>query len=145
MSANKILKRSNIHFEFMIEEAVESIEIKSDLGTALFRIFQEIMTNIARHANASVVTLQAFLHENDLTITVKDDGHGMIAERRSDPNSWGIIGMKERIRYFGGNFTISGGSIGAGTTVTIQLPIEVDFIGLPRRSRIHYQQSPVAC
>ena len=145
MSANKILKRSNIHFEFMIEEAVESIEIQSDLGTALFRIFQEIMTNVVRHANASVVTFQALLNEDDLTITVKDDGHGMITERRSDPNSWGIIGMKERIRYFGGNFTISGGSTGAGTTVTIQLPIEVDFIGLPRRSRIHYQQSPVTC
>ena len=125
----------------MIDEAVESIEIQSDLGTALFRIFQEIMTNVVRHANASIVTLQASLYEDGLTITVKDDGHGMISERRSDPNSWGIIGMKERIRYFGGSFIISGGSTGAGTSVTIQLPIEVDFIGLPRRS--HQQASAI--
>ncbi len=137
LNANKILKRSNIHFEFMVDEAAESIEIKSDLGTALFRIIQEIMTNVVRHANASMVILQASLQEDDLTITVKDDGHGMITERRSDPNSWGIIGMNERVRYFGGHFTISAGVTGIGTTVTIQLPIKACSVG----SKLHYQKA----
>ena len=141
LNANKILKRSNIHFEFMVDEAAESIEIKSDLGTALFRIIQEIMTNVVRHADASMVILQAFLQEDDLTITVKDDGHGMITERRSDPNSWGIVGMNERVRYFGGHFTISAGATGIGTTVTIQLPIKACTVELSRGSRLHYQKA----
>lgn len=59
-----------------------------------------------------------------MTILIKDDGRGITIDRRSHQNSWGIIGMKERVHYFGGDFTISGDTPGGGTTVTIHLPIE---------------------
>lgn len=122
-NSRKILKRNNIKFDSEIQRSVKEAEINPELGTALFRIIQETITNVVRHAAATSVTLQAILKGGDMTILVKDDGRGFINDRRSHQNSWGIIGMKERVHYFGGDFTITGDPIAGGTTVTIHLPI----------------------
>ena len=122
-NSRKILKRNNIKFDSEIQRSVKEVEINPELGTALFRIIQETITNVVRHAAAKSVSLQANLKGNDMTILVRDDGRGITIDRRSHQNSWGIIGMKERVHYFGGDFTITGDPISGGTTVTIHLPI----------------------
>jgi signal transduction histidine kinase len=122
-NSRKTLKRNNIKFDSEIQRSVKEAEINSELGTALFRIIQETITNVVRHAAAKSVSLQATLKGSGMTILVKDDGRGFTIDRRSHQNSWGIIGMKERVHYFDGDFTITGDPISGGTTVTIHLPI----------------------
>ncbi len=123
-NSRKTLKRINVKFDFEIQKSVTKIEINSEIGTTLFRVIQETITNVVRHAAASSVSLQATLNDNGMTIRIKDDGRGITIDRRSHQNSWGIIGMKERIHYLGGDLTIIGDTAGGGTTVTIHLPIE---------------------
>jgi signal transduction histidine kinase len=89
---------------------------------ALFRIVQEALTNVARHAHAGAVRITLRHRARQLTISVKDNGRGITKAEKSSFDSIGLLGMKERARLIGGRVTISGVQ-GRGTTVTIQVPI----------------------
>ncbi len=91
--------------------------------TALFRIFQEILTNVARHANASRVDVNLEMKNGTLELKVSDNGKGIKQEQIKDVKSFGLIGMYERTNAMGGHLTISGIS-GIGTTVTVKIPME---------------------
>jgi signal transduction histidine kinase len=92
-------------------------------STALFRIFQETLTNVARHAGASRVDV-ALRHFGDaVEMTVADDGGGIELARVSDRRSLGLVGMRERVRALGGRLDISGAA-GRGTTVRVSLPVD---------------------
>ena len=97
----------------------------SDMGrsrsTALFRIFQELLTNIARHAGATEVQVSLELHGGRYILTVADDGRGMTEAEMTAPDSLGLIGMRERVRPFGGQIEIRGIPNG-GTTVRVYVP-----------------------
>jgi signal transduction histidine kinase len=88
---------------------------------ALFRILQEALTNVVRHANAGAVRIT--LHERGkvLTLSVKDNGRGISKAQMSNPKAIGLLGMGERARLLGGRLRI-GGVQGRGTTVTVQVP-----------------------
>jgi PAS domain S-box-containing protein len=90
---------------------------------ALFRIFQEALTNVARHAGAKHidVTLEATLEA--LTLQVHDDGRGIQTQQIAGLDSLGLLGMRERVKRLGGNFDIRG-IAGQGTTVTVSIPVE---------------------
>jgi len=90
-------------------------------STALFRILQESLTNIARHAGASSVLVRLSDAAGELLLTVKDDGRGITAEEAGNPRSIGLVGMSERAEAFGGTVNVAGSS-GAGTTVTVRIP-----------------------
>jgi PAS domain S-box-containing protein len=99
----------------------EEISLDEKLSTDLFRIFQEIITNVARHARATKVTA-SFKKKNEyLELKVKDNGRGITAEQISDPTSFGLIGIRERIHPWRGKVAISGGP-NKGTTVTVRVP-----------------------
>jgi signal transduction histidine kinase len=89
-------------------------------STALFRILQESLTNVARHANARGVNVLLRRGETDIELQVQDDGRGMDG-RNAAAGSFGIIGMQERVRSWGGTVTVDGAP-GRGTTVTTRLP-----------------------
>ena len=91
----------------------------------LFRIVQETLTNVQRHAEASHVSIHASRDAQGLAVEVRDDGKGI--ELQDDPKrqSWGILGMRERARHFGGELTIAG-EPGTGTTVVLHLPFDND-------------------
>jgi two-component system sensor histidine kinase UhpB len=89
----------------------------------VFRVVQEALTNVVRHADATRVTVRALREEHSVVVEVEDDGIGFATERLAGSKSWGIVGMHERARYFGGELTISG-SAGSGTTVALRLPLE---------------------
>lgn len=93
-----------------------------DLSTTLFRIFQETLTNIARHANADNVKISLEQKDGDLLLQVSDNGKGISEGKISDPKSLGVLGMKERALLLGGELRIKG-SRGKGTTVAVRVPL----------------------
>lgn len=93
------------------------------LSTAAFRIFQEALTNVARHADASRVDV-VFAREGDaVVLEVRDDGKGIPHEALHSPKSLGLLGMRERARRLGGEVTIAPATP-RGTLVSLRLPIE---------------------
>jgi two-component system sensor histidine kinase UhpB len=84
---------------------------------------QEALTNVERHAGASCATVLAAVEDGMLRVEVRDDGKGAQTPRQDRGGSWGIVGMHERARFFGGELTITG-KAGEGTSVVLRLPME---------------------
>jgi signal transduction histidine kinase len=104
-----------------IRSEPDDIVIDPARTTALFRIFQETLTNVARHAAASGVEALLRTDAGAVELTVTDDGRGITAEQASDPLSLGIVGMRERVYALGGTLEIQGRPR-QGTTVRVTLP-----------------------
>lgn len=98
------------------------ITLGRTLSTAVFRIFQEVLTNVARHAGARTVKVRLQQKAGILTLKVNDDGRGITEKQITDTKSLGILGMRERALMFGGELDIQG-IPGKGTTVSLQIPI----------------------
>ena len=101
--------------------SADDIAMEPERATALFRICQEALTNTARHAQATAVTIKLESRSNSLQLVVADNGVGIPDAKLSNRQSLGLIGMKERVALFGGEITIQGHP-GKGTTVTACLP-----------------------
>lgn len=91
--------------------------------TALFRILQESLTNVLRHANANRVDIGLGLETGGLSMEITDDGSGIQTAKILDPMSTGLIGMRERVLMFGGEIRFHGNP-GKGTTVSVFLPLD---------------------
>jgi PAS domain S-box-containing protein len=102
-----------------------SDEVRPELSTAVFRVLQEALTNVERHAQAQSVDVVLHEMEGMLCLDVVDDGRGIRTEELQDPRSLGLLGMSERIRRLGGLVAFEMGRDG-GTTVTFRIPIESD-------------------
>jgi signal transduction histidine kinase len=90
-------------------------------ATALFRILQETLTNVARHSNATQVDVRLAKENGNLLLEVRDNGVGISEEQLSGGKSLGILGMRERASLLGGEITISS-TPGKGTTVYVRIP-----------------------
>ena len=111
-----------------VELPAEHPELGSALATAVFRIFQEILTNIARHAGASSVSVQLGISKERLTLEVADDGSGIADGAVHARESLGLLGMQERAQLFGGEVEIRG-TPGHGTTVSLAIPLSQSHDG----------------
>ena len=100
----------------------EETTLDDDGSTVVFRIFQEILTNVVRHAQATQVEVMLEETAAFLTLQVADNGRGMTASEIDSPKSIGLLGMQERARLRGGEVRLHG-SPGRGTTVTVRLPL----------------------
>jgi signal transduction histidine kinase len=100
----------------------EDITLDPDRATALFRIFQETLTNVARHAKATEVNVRLGKENDDLVLEIHDNGLGIREEQLSAGRSLGILGMRERALLLGGELTIQGVP-GGGTTVRVRIPL----------------------
>jgi signal transduction histidine kinase len=92
-----------------------------DLNTAFFRIFQETLTNIIRHAKATRVDVRLAEEEHQLVLEVKDNGRGISDEQINNTKSIGLLGIRERAALLGGNVAWQGHP-GKGTTATVRIP-----------------------
>jgi signal transduction histidine kinase len=111
-------RRTGIHFDF--EVCFGNVELDMDRSTAIFRIFQETLTNILRHAKAKNINVR-MQEENDMvTVEIEDDGIGITQDQVSDNKSLGLLGMRERARAWDGDVNIRGMQ-DQGTTVTINI------------------------
>jgi len=113
--------RTGILFTF--ENSLDCETLDRSRSTALFRIFQEALTNICRHADATQVLLTLLKKGNEVVASVTDNGKGISEMKISDPKSLGLIGMRERVRYFGGELSIMHIPDG-GTAVRVKIPID---------------------
>jgi PAS domain S-box-containing protein len=107
----------------VLASRLDDIRLDHLRSTALFRIFQETLTNIARHARASKVSIKLERKNRDVSLQVQDNGSGIPKNKLSDRRSLGILGMRERALLLGGEFMINGVR-GKGTTVTARIPID---------------------
>lgn len=106
----------------------EEVALDPDSSTALFRIFQEALTNTVRHSGATKVLVNVKKVRGRVTIEVIDNGRGIGPARLTDPGSIGIIGMRERAESFGGILSISS-EPGKGTTVKVSVPVATSVTG----------------
>lgn len=102
----------------------EEINLAADGATAVFRIFQETLTNVARHAQATQLRVTLAAQANHLLLQVRDNGRGITEAEQVNARSFGLLGMQERILLLAGELTIHG-TPGQGTTVTVKIPLGV--------------------
>jgi len=112
--------RTGIRCAFARE--LEDFSLDRDRATALFRICQELLTNVARHAQATAVTLDLQRKDSSIVLRVRDNGRGIAPEQVSSSRSLGILGMRERVLAFGGSVEIAGAD-GKGTQADVIIPI----------------------
>jgi PAS domain S-box-containing protein len=112
-------KRNDLSCRFTCTPAVERCRLGRHAEIAVYRIAQEVLTNISRHARAKRVTLEAREDGHDLVLSISDDGQGMHVPEQ--PTSFGLLGMYERTLALGGQLEISSHP-GAGTCVLLRLP-----------------------
>ncbi|TFG91708.1 MAG: PAS domain S-box protein [Syntrophobacterales bacterium] len=97
--------------------------INKELATTIFRIFQETLTNIARHSKATQCRVSLTEDGKELCLEVTDNGIGITREQINDHQSFGMIGMRERAHLWGGTVHVRGGNF-QGTTVTVTIPLD---------------------
>lgn len=118
--AEEFAKRLNIEVNYN-PQLRHTDFLDEDKATTLFRIFQETLTNVARHAQASKVDIELKKVEGNLYLIVNDDGVG-ITEAEKESSSLGIMGIRERAQHLGGDIKIEGEN-GKGTKVTLRIPL----------------------
>ena len=104
----------------LCEASFDEIKISPSRATAAFRICQEALVNVARHAKATFVRVLVKENGDDVLIEIQDNGQGIPPEKLGDAGSLGLLGMKERSMAIGGRLEIAGWP-GKGTTVTLRL------------------------
>jgi PAS domain S-box-containing protein len=119
--ANEFQKRTAIRCKLNIEHT--DFVFDDTNSTAMFRIFQEALTNIARHAKATRVDVNLYQNENEVVLKVSDNGMGIPKEQLENHKSMGLISIRERTSFLGGTVDISGEE-GLGTTVTLKIPVK---------------------
>ncbi len=118
--AQEFEKKSSIAVHFQV---LQYIETDKTHCIGLFRIFQELLTNVARHADATVVSCSLYVENESNVLKVEDDGKGFIPDDRKGKLTLGILGMKERALAMNGVFQIN--SIpGEGTSVKVVVPFQ---------------------
>jgi len=114
--------RTRAHCVIDADPELSSIEVASDASAALFRIAQELLTNVTRHALASRVHIRLFANDGRVTLEVTDNGKGIAPDQMTNAHSLGLRGIKERASLLGGHFHIVG-TPGVGTTACASVPV----------------------
>ncbi|MFC2058613.1 PAS domain S-box protein [Chloroflexota bacterium] len=119
--ASEFVRRTGIESELALGN--QNISLDRDHATAIFRIFQEALTNIARHANATKFWVCLRKNHKSLTMKIVDNGKGIKQGQILSSKSFGLIGMRERIHYYGGEVKIRG-IANEGTTIEVRTPLQ---------------------
>jgi two-component system sensor histidine kinase UhpB len=119
--ARRFLARSSIQCELQLPD--EQVTFPPGISTAIFRVFQEALTNVARHAEATTVQGSLEIRGDQVFLQLEDNGKGIPLEALSDPHSLGLLGMAERASAHGGSITVAPVNP-HGTRVTLQLPLQ---------------------
>ena len=117
--ADEFAQRSNIRVD--VHAAIGDLQLERSLATNVFRIFQEALTNVARHASAALVEVSLTLQHGQLHLEVADDGIG-VPEVGPRSSTLGILGMRERARRLGGECSVKRRQP-RGTVVTVSVPL----------------------
>ncbi|MCK4723063.1 MAG: sensor histidine kinase, partial [Dehalococcoidia bacterium] len=94
----------------------------ADYSLAVYRVFQEALSNVTRHAEATEVNISLTKTDDRIVLEIADNGRGITKKQASAPGSSGLVGMRERLRPWGGKVTITGVP-GKGTTIRVSIPV----------------------
>jgi len=135
--AHRFEERTGIHCEVRLPEAEPALTTQQ--ATALFRIFEESLTNVARHAKARTVEVELRAEAGVFILTVQDDGRGITEADIARPESLGLLGMKERAEMLGGEIVFQRNAGRPGTVVTARIPQSgvLPDIGEPNHASIN--------
>jgi two-component system sensor histidine kinase NreB len=115
-------------FPFVVDVQVTGTRrrLPSEVETALYRIAQEAITNVAKHAQATHAAIQLHFNEQEVALSINDNGVGMDVETGQQAaacgKGWGLAGIRERIQLVGGHLDIRS-SPGAGTDLAVRVPV----------------------
>ncbi|WP_168734389.1 histidine kinase [Pseudothauera nasutitermitis] len=113
--------RSGVHCE--LSQPEQELELDDARATVVFRILQESLTNISRHAGASRVEVDIFQLDENVVLEVRDDGGGFDLDEVRGKKTFGLMGIRERARMFGGSARFSSRP-GAGTSLRVEIPLK---------------------
>jgi len=114
-------KRTGIQCRMQLPPA--DIELNREVKITVFRIFQEAMTNIARHSGAKKVEIDLQMDAQQVVLEILDNGRGIVANEIFNKNSLGLLGIRERVHFLNGQFDITGDKC-EGTRVRVTIPLE---------------------
>jgi PAS domain S-box-containing protein len=120
--AQEFRKRSGIRC--VMTSRLRQVPLEREHATALFRVCQEALTNVARHARATQVQIKLGKKAGAVVLEVRDNGRGITADQMANPKSLGLMGMRERILLLGGACVIGSHAKIKGTKVTVTIPLE---------------------
>ncbi len=112
----------------LVQVTEDALNLTNEKEIAIFRIFQEAMTNIARHSKAQNVWVDLEREENEVILTIKDDGSGFSADLVEQMQSLGLLGMYERALVMRASFQLES-KPGKGTTITLHVPLDIATVG----------------
>ncbi|OPY05071.1 MAG: Sensor histidine kinase LiaS [Syntrophaceae bacterium PtaB.Bin038] len=118
--AQDFQKRTGIKCTVSIDPG--ELQLDADMSFSIYRIVQETLTNISRHAEASRVTISLRQSADRVELVVRDNGKGITQEQLAKPNSYGLLGIRERAYHWGGEALITGRR-NQGTTVKVSIPL----------------------
>jgi signal transduction histidine kinase len=114
-------ERTGIKCLLTHNEDEDEMDLHPDVSIALFRIFQESLTNILKHAQATEVRILIQNNPKQTELVISDNGRGFSQEARQKPRSFGLRGIQERVSHFGGEVTFLSAP-DQGTTVAVNVP-----------------------
>jgi signal transduction histidine kinase len=103
-------------------QGTQHLELPEPVAMAVFRIFQEMLSNVGRHARASALTIRIEASPSLLRVSVQDNGCGAPAQAFEAPTAYGVMGMRERARHLGGQLDINS-EIGLGSMLCLNISL----------------------
>ncbi|WP_374692641.1 PAS domain S-box protein [Accumulibacter sp.] len=120
--AGQIGERTGLRCDVALSPEVATVEVDAERATAMFRIVQEALNNVVRHARATHAQIRVRCEAATVMIAVEDDGVGSDEGALRKTESWGLLGMQERAARFGGEIKLSRGATG-GTILALRMPV----------------------
>jgi PAS domain S-box-containing protein len=118
---NNFKQRTGIECKFTADPP--DLELRDPHATAIFRILQESLANVAKHAHASRVDITLYGADGEIALRVRDDGCGFAAGDPRKPNSFGLVGLRERAYLLDGEITVETAP-GKGATIEVRIPLQ---------------------
>jgi len=135
--ANEFQNRTGIRCD--VHASLREPVLAQELNTTLFRIFQETLTNIIRHAGATRVAVNLKETDGNILLQVRDNGRGISDAEQTSPGSMGLLGMRERAALLGGDFKITTPARTRGTQITVSIPVRP-----ARREQMQNHENPLS-
>lgn len=120
--ASSFTERWSLPCKLSVDPALERQELQEPYASAVFRIVQESLANVAKHAQASQASVAVGLEQGALVLCVRDDGCGFSTSAPRQPHSLGLMGLRERVHLLKGSVDIAS-TLGQGTRVTVRIPL----------------------
>jgi signal transduction histidine kinase len=120
-------ERTGIEITWRLEDCVD--RLRPAHAETIWRVVQEALTNVEKHADAQYVQLTLICEQESVTLQVEDDGVGVPGDAEMAPDQFGLRGMRERVEGLGGSLNVL--NTGSGTRIDVSLPVVFELENIP--------------